>query len=67
MEDFFDPRSIGWQIIALIFIVVWMFVPFAILAIRRLLVQSVAQQERTIELLEEIKHEAGRVSSDARR
>lgn len=51
MDPIFGTGNLVLQVLFLIFAIVWMFVPFAVLAIRRLLVQLVQKQDETNHLL----------------
>lgn len=51
MDSIFGTGNLILQVLFLIFVIVWMFVPFAVLAIRRLLVQLVQRQDETNNLL----------------
>lgn len=51
MDSIFGTGNLILQVLVLIFVIVWMFVPFAVLAIRRLLVQLVQRQDETNNLL----------------
>lgn len=51
MDSIFGTGNLVLQVLFLIFAIVWMFVPFAVLAIRRLLVQLVQKQDETNNLL----------------
>jgi len=54
MDPIFGTGNLVLQVLFLIFAIVWMFVPFAVLAIRRLLVQLVQKQDETNNLLRAI-------------
>jgi len=51
MDSIFGTGNLVLQVLFLILVIVWMFVPFAVLAIRRLLVQLVQKQDETNNLL----------------
>lgn len=51
MGSILGTGNLVLEVIFLIFAIVWMFVPFTVLAIRRLLVQLVQKQEETNNLL----------------
>lgn len=51
MGSILGTGNLVLEVIFLIFAIVWMFVPFTVLAIRRLLVQLVQKQEEANNLL----------------
>ncbi|WP_414539942.1 hypothetical protein [Stenotrophomonas forensis] len=51
MDPIFGTGNLVLQVLFLIFAIVWLFVPFAVLAIRRLLVQLIQKQDETNNLL----------------
>lgn len=54
MDSLFGTGNLVLEVLLLIFAIVWMFVPFAVLAIRRLLAQLVQKQDETNDLLRSI-------------
>lgn len=51
MDSILGPGNLILQVLFLIMAIVWLFVPFAVLAIRRLLAQLVHKQDETNALL----------------
>ncbi|MBC8772339.1 hypothetical protein [Stenotrophomonas maltophilia] len=51
MDSILGPGNLILQVLFLIMAIVWLFVPFAVLAIRRLLAQLVQKQDETNRLL----------------